>query len=131
MRKLDKIETICLFYLMLVVLSYSVGTNSQLWNSFYFIREHSYIIVLLLFLKDKFLSVFSILLKWGIIVFKVEMIIYNIFLIFVTEKEAEKYNNCYDIVLILTASIFIVIFIAKFLDKILIIFNKFRKWINK
>ena len=131
MKKLDKIETICLIYLMLVVLSYSVGTDSKLWNSFYFIREHSYIIVLLLFLKDKFLSVFSILLKLGIIVFKIEMIIYNIFLIFVTEKEAEKYNNCYDIILILTASIFIVIFIAKFLDKILTIFNKFRKWINK
>jgi hypothetical protein len=116
---------------MLVILSYSVGTDSQLWNSFYFIREHSYIIILLLLLKDRFLSVFSTLLKYGIIVFKVEMIIYNIFLIFVTRKEAENYNNCYDIVLVLTASIFIVVFIAKFLDKILIIFHKIKKWISR
>lgn len=131
MRNPDKIELSQLLFVTACVISFTIGGNNNFWTSFYFIREHLFIIAILLFLKPYVNSVFSILLIYGIVVYKIELILYNIILIFLSEEKACALNGSYNLVLTLTFSLFLIIFISKFFDKICLILNRLRKWISK
>lgn len=130
MRKLDKIELSQLIFITACVISFTIGIDSKFWTSFYFIREHLFIIVILLFLKPYVNSVFSILLIYGIVAYKIELILYNIILIFLSDEKAYTLNSSYNLVLTLTFSLFLIIFISKFFDKICLIFNRVSKWMK-
>lgn len=130
MRKVDKIELSQLLFITACVISFTAGGNNNFWTSFYFVREHLFVIAILLFLKPYVNSVFSILLIYGIVVYKTELILYNIILIFLSDGKACALNNSYNLVLTLTFSLFLIIFISKFFDKICLIFNRVSKWMK-
>lgn len=131
MRKLDKTEIASLTFITLCAINFAFGKSSPFWDSFYFIKEHGFIIALLLLIRSESLSSFSVLLKYSIIVYKLELILFNILLIFLNYHEYEKIKHCYNFVIVFTASIFLLLFIAKFFDKICLTLSRLKKWINK
>jgi len=123
MRKLYTIEIILLTYLVLCIIGFAGGT-SNFWKSFYFIREHGFIIALLIGPKNYFSTVFKTLLSWGVVTFKLELIAFNVVLIFLTKEHYDIYNHCYILIVIFSFTIWFTIFICTFFDKIVIIINK-------
>lgn len=123
MRKLYTIEIILLTYIVLFIVGFAGGT-SNFWKSFYFIREHGLIVALLIGPKNYFSTVFSTLLSWGVVALKLELIAFNIVLIFLSKELYAQYTWWYNGVIILSISAWLVIFICIFFDKIVIIINK-------
>lgn len=117
-------------YIFAVVLPFAIGQNTDFWEHFYYIREHGFIIGILL-LKDKSYSVFATLLMYGIIIYKLELILYNNVLLLIPENKAYTLNHSYDAMLIFTGSLFLIIFVCKFFDKICLILTRVTKWISK
>lgn len=135
MRKLNKYEIIFLSFFTFTVLGYNIfychWLSDEAQKSYSFIWNHLFVIALIIFGKSLYETVFTILLSYGIVIFKTELIIYNVALLLVDKENYSTLNTSYDIVLILTGTIFIVVFIAKFFDKICITFNKLLRWISK
>lgn len=123
MRKLYTIEMVLLIYLILCIIGFS-GGDSNFWKSFYFIREHGFIIALLIGPKNYFSTVFSKMLSWGVIGLKVELVIFNLVLVFLPNDLYAYYTNWYNAIIILSLSIWIIIFVCIFFDKLIIIINK-------
>lgn len=131
MKKFDKVEISSLLFLIACVIPLTINIGKDFGEHFYYIREHLFIIALLLFLRDTSLSSFSILLKYGIIIYKIELIIYNIILIPIPEEKEDIMNTSYDVAMILTGSIFLITFTCKYFDQICKISNKILRWISR
>lgn len=129
--KIDKYETAFWLYLALVIVSYvffylKIG-SSEFQKSFTIIREHSFIILLLLWVRSKINTSLAGLLLWSILIYKFELIAYNIALIFASKEhhpkiskysQYDKLNISYDIVLILSSTILIAVLVSRYFDKI-------------
>lgn len=135
MRKIDKYEFWLMAYFGCCILGYIIfylhlGSPAFV-KGFMLIREHLFIIGLLLLLRLVVSSVLGNLFLWGIIAYKIELILYNIALLIVPEKYYNQLNTSYDVLIILILSIFIIVFVCTFFDKIVITINKLYSLIFK
>jgi len=139
MRKLDKKEIVLFLYLTLVIARYILFyfhlTTGEFQKSFIFIVDHSFVIAILLFLRPFVDSVLANLLIFGIIIFKIELIAYNMALLIVPETHYNSLNCSYDVIMGLTLTIGIIVIVCRFFDKIVIgitkiihAFNVLFKW---
>jgi hypothetical protein len=128
MKKLDKKEIVLISYLALIIVRYvifyfNIGAF-EFQKSYAYVVEHSFIIAILLFLRPFVDSVLSNLLVIGIVVFKSELILYNILLLLVSKEGYNALNCSYDVVLLLSVTIGIIIIVCRFFDKIAIFVTK-------
>jgi len=105
-----------LFFLACVVgLVFSAST--PFWNSFYFVREHIFIIGLLLIISDHVYESTELMLIYGIVLYKMELVIFNICLAFIPKPQWEMLSNSYNIGIWLTFSIWAILFICLIFKK--------------
>jgi hypothetical protein len=103
------------------------GGQSPIWNTFYFVKEHLGWIALLFFIKPFVDTIFAILLINGLIFYKILLILFNIATFFVSKDNNLAFKHCYYFVMFFGLVLWIIIFTARFFDKIVI----FAKEINK
>lgn len=128
MRKLDVYEKSFLsFFLMFMV--YYLNTKGAIWDSYGFAKEHIVEFISFLLFIPVVATRFAKMLLYGLIVYKLELIVYNIALAIVDNPKS--LNNCYDIVIILTVSIWLILFTCIFYDKIALLVTKILKYFFK
>lgn len=59
--------------------------QSAISDSFYFIKEHLYVIALLLLLRPYLTNSVHLIIVYGVIAYKIELILFNVFLPFCSE----------------------------------------------
>jgi hypothetical protein len=106
--KAKSLQIACLIYVLLVGFGQVFLNDSALWNSFYYIREHLFIIVLLLVIKSFLQTFFSKIIIWGIIVYKIELILFNVCLAFLNKDSYDQLCLSYDVAIIFTALIWLI-----------------------
>lgn len=114
------VQIIFLIYIVHCALGQVTAQNTALWESLYYIREHLFIIVLLLVVNSYLRTYFSKLIIYGLIIYKFELILFNIFLAFLDKKSFDNLCLSYDIAMIFTASIWLI-------SALWLILKKFRK----
>lgn len=124
MRKLDMYEKSLLAFLLMFMIYY-LNNGGKYWNSYGFAKEHVVELVCFIFLLPVVATRFARMLLYGLIVYKSELIIYNIALVLV--EDPKSLNNCYDIVIVLSLSIWLILFICIFFDKLALLVNKILK----
>jgi hypothetical protein len=107
-----------LFFGALVVFS-KEGVKSPILDSSAFINEHLFSIALLLFLKSFIDSSIGILIVYGVIVLKIGLIIFNIFLAFKTKEQYNQLSTNYDISILFIGSIWLIVLICLLAKKYL------------
>jgi hypothetical protein len=125
--KIDRSQIVALAYLLWCAIGYTFNHSSPVWDSLYFIREHGFIIALLLLVKDKSITTFSYLLKYGIIFYKFALIIYNILLMFVSYADYHKAKEAYGFIMLFTGIIFLAVIVSKYFDFIINIYLKLKQ----
>lgn len=97
------------------VLIFAVGSDNSFWASYSFILEHGLVISLLLFLKNKCESVTSIVILWGEILRRIELIVFNIILIPLPVEQYKEAKHTNSIVLLVLGTIFIITVLVGYL----------------
>lgn len=128
MRKLDVYEKAFLsFFLMFMI--YYLNTGGTIWDSYGFSKEHIVELISFVLFIPVVATKFAKMLLYGLIVYKIELIIYNIALAIV--EDPKSLNNCYDIVIALSLSIWLILVICIFYDKIALLVTKILKKLFK
>lgn len=128
MRKLDKYELLFAIYFGLTIirycLVYSNLLGSEFNKSFTFIIEHSAMMWIAIFLYPYVDTLFTRLLIIGFVIFKAELVLYNIALLIVGKANYNSLNCSYDVVMALTLTIGVIVLGCRFFDKIVIFITK-------
>jgi hypothetical protein len=104
-------------YVLFTVIGLIFAKSSPVWNSFYFIREHVFVIGLLLLLSDYVFDTLQLTLIYGLILYKAELIVFNIYLAFLPSEKWQHMSKSYDIAVWLTLSIWIILFACLLIKK--------------
>ncbi len=106
-----------LIYVTFCVIGLVFSDSSPIWNSFYFIREHAFGIGLLLLISEYVYESLQLTLIYGVILYKIELIIFNIYLAFAPPIRWEYLSKSYDISVNLTLSIWAILFLCLLIKK--------------
>lgn len=105
-------------FMLLCVVGLIFSDSRSMWKSFYFVREHLFIIGLILLVLDHVYDTFQLLLLYGLVIYKVELIFFNVFLAFVDAEKWIHLTNSYDITIWLTISIWFILFLCLLIKRL-------------
>jgi len=106
-----------LVFILSIVIRLVLSDSSPIWNSVYFIAEHTYVIGLLLLLSIYMEDSLQMSLIYGIIIYKIELIAFNICLAFVPMEHWQVLSKSSKIASWLTLSIWFILFVCLLIKK--------------
>lgn len=104
-------------FMLACAIGLAFSSSSVLWKSFYFIREHLFIIGLLILILKYIEDSWQIALIYGLMFYKIELVLFNIFLAFAPQDEWLQLNKGSTIAEWLIFSIWFIIFVCLLLKK--------------
>lgn len=93
------------------------SNSSAISDSIYYITEHIFVIGILLLVSEYIYDSFQLTLIYGIILYKIELIIFNIYLAFMPPEKWDLLSKRYDISVNFTFTIWVIIFICLLIKK--------------
>lgn len=104
-------------FILLCAVGLVLSNDNHLWDVFYYVREHLFIIGLLLLISDYVFETMQLTLIYGLVLYKIELVIFNICLAFMPREEWYRLSTGYDIAVKFTLSIWIILFICLIIRK--------------
>lgn len=104
-------------FILLCVVGLTLSGDGPMWDAFYYIREHLFIIGLLLLISSYIYETMQLTLVYGLILYKAELIVFNICLATMPQEEWNRLSTSYDIAVKFTLSIWIILFICLIIRK--------------
>lgn len=104
-------------FMLACVVGLIFSTSSPLWKSFYFIREHIFVIGLLILISDYIYESLQLTLIYGLILYKIELVVFNIILAFMPSESWIILSKSYNVAIWFTVSIWFILFICLLIKK--------------
>lgn len=104
-------------FMLACAIGLAFSDSSGVWKSFYFIREHLFVIGLLVLLLKYVDNSWQVALVYGLMFYKIELIIFNVFLAFTPKDEWLRLSKGSTIAEWLIFSIWFIIFVCLLVKK--------------